>query len=103
MQFFSESTIFALRHQNTLERPCWQAIAALGNDKTPVCHAERGLAFGGKTRRGESPSGRAADRQAVDAQRGLAHAHRHALTFLAAGAHARVQAHVVAYHADVLE
>lgn len=52
MQFFSESTIFALRHQNTLERPCWQAIAALGNDKTPVCHAERGLAFGGKTRRG---------------------------------------------------
>lgn len=102
MQFFSESTIFTLKHKNTLKRPFWQAIAALGNDKTPVCHAERGLAFGGPARR-ESPSGRAADRQAVDAQRWLAHAHGHALAFLAAGAYARVQAHVVAYHADVLE
>lgn len=52
MQSFSESTIFTLRHQNTLKRPCWQTITAPRNDKTPVCHAERGLAFGGKTRRG---------------------------------------------------
>src|SRR5260370_3013345 len=42
-------------------------------------------------------------RSAVDAQRGLAHAHRHALAFLAAGANAAVQAHVVADHGDVLE
>src|SRR4051812_21823484 len=34
----------------------------------------------------------------VDAQRGLAHAHGHALAFLAAGAHARIELHVVADH-----
>src|SRR3990170_2760789 len=44
-----------------------------------------------------------ANRQAVDAQGGLPHAHRHALAFLAAGADAGVEAHVVADHADALE
>jgi uncharacterized protein (DUF1501 family) len=49
-------------------------------------------------------SGRAADRQpttfTVDAQRGLAHADRHALAVLAAHAHAGVELHVVADHRD---
>jgi hypothetical protein len=46
--------------------------------------------------------GGAAHREAVDAQRGLAHAHRHALAFFAAGAHAAVERQVVADHADFL-
>jgi hypothetical protein len=41
---------------------------------------------------------RAAHSQAVDAQRRLADTHRHALAFLAAGADARVERHVVADH-----
>ena len=41
----------------------------------------------------------AADRQPVDLQGRLADAHRHALAFLAAGADARIELHVVAHHA----
>src|SRR5207248_8885210 len=48
-------------------------------------------------------SGRAADCQAVDAQRRLADAHRHALALLAAGPHARIELHVVADHRHARE
>ena len=48
-------------------------------------------------------SGRTPHSEAIDAQRGLTHAHRHALAFLATSAHARVELHVVADHADLFE
>src|SRR5215468_1456700 len=48
-------------------------------------------------------SPRAADRDAVHAQRGLADADRHALAVLAAGADAGVELEVVADHADAIE
>ena len=48
-------------------------------------------------------SGCAADGQAVDAQGRLADAHRHALAFLAAGADAGVELHVVADHGHARE
>src|SRR3954466_957542 len=65
-----------------------------------VAKKENGLlAHGDHSSTGIS-SGRPADREAVDAQRRLADTHGHALAFLAAGAHAAVQGHVVADHGD---
>src|SRR5215475_11088089 len=46
---------------------------------------------------------RAADRDAVHAQRGLTDADRHALAVLAAGADARVELEVIADHGDAVE
>src|SRR6185436_1807883 len=45
----------------------------------------------------------AADSEAIDSKRWLTYADRHALAFLAAGAHASVQRHVIADHADASE
>src|SRR5690606_27031124 len=47
-------------------------------------------------------SGRTANSQAVHAQRRHTHTDRHTLPFLAASAHARIEAHVVAYHAHTV-
>ena len=52
---------------------------------------------------GGDHSARAAHREPVDAQRGLAHAHRHALPFLAAGADAVVELEIVAHHRHARE
>ena len=43
---------------------------------------------------------RAADRETIDAQRGLSDTHRHALAILAAGADAIIELKVIAHHAD---
>ncbi len=46
---------------------------------------------------------RTAHHQPIDAQGGLAHTNRYALTFLAASAHAIVKRHVVAHHLNFRE
>ena len=48
-------------------------------------------------------SRRSANRQPVDAQGGLADAHRNALALLAAGADARIKRHVIAHHGNAGE
>jgi CRP-like cAMP-binding protein len=72
-----------------------RAMARCERDGKPLC--------GRWTRPGQprpDPDSAAAYRQAVDAQRRLADADRHALAFLAAGADARIERHVVADHRD---
>src|SRR5580658_5983104 len=53
--------------------------------------------------RARGASARAADRQCVDTQRRLAHAHRDALPFLAAGADTLIELQVIAHHGDTRE
>src|SRR6185312_3541120 len=56
------------------------------------------------SRSGRVPaSARAAHRQRIDTQSGLADSDRHRLAFLAAGPHPAVQLQVIADHADPLQ
>ena len=46
---------------------------------------------------------RAANRQAIDTQRGLTNANRHTLSLFAAGANTSVELHVIGNHADFFQ
>ena len=46
---------------------------------------------------------RAANRQAIDTQRGLTNANRHTLPLFAAGADAAIELHVIGNHADFFQ